>query len=211
MDELGADEKESPALADQQGRADQGPSPRHEAPVIQVKATHPIPLASLAITISAFAVWAWWSTHSLSAEVFRRCHRSVQIAEDAARIRHLRGIPQAIREGDAPETWLLERVSNAMQSAGLTPQHLVSTAPQPSRAIDGSDLSELTQSLELESVSIQDLTRFAAALSDSGSVVRVSEIQLRARPSDPKWNAELGTSCLTAAPLRVRMDVTKGH
>lgn len=161
-------------------------------------------LVSFAIAIAAMSLWAWWSTRSLSAKVSLQCQQAGQINADAARIVQLRDIPQSIRESDASESWLLERVTKAMQDAGLATQQLVSTAPQPSRSIDGSDLSEVTQSLELESISLAELTRFASALQDSKPLVRVSEIQLRARPNDTNWNAEVGVSCL-AGPIRTQV------
>ena len=156
-------------------------------------------LLILTLIVAALAFGAWRSDRALSVEVAHRQQRTIQMAADTARIIQLRGIPQAVREAGASETWILERVTNAMQAAGITPQQLVSTAPQPARPLEGTELREVTQSLELENVSLGDLTRFSAALRESKPIVRISELQLRARPGASNWNAELGVSCLTTA------------
>ena len=98
---------------------------------------------------------------------------------------------------------ILERVTRAMQKAGLNTDTLISTLPQPPRRPPGSDHAEVVNRLVFEQVTLEALTRFCHALVARNTELTVSGLHLRAGPQPSLWNADVSVSYWLAAPRGV--------
>lgn len=143
----------------------------------------------LTVAITALA-WLAIDTRALRAVVSARQTRAKALAADLIGCALHRARPASAADtADAPRD-LVERVVAAMREAQIDPACLVSTLAQPGRG-SGSDANAPAQRLILENVEIEPLCRFAGALTSTTTGLRISALQVRARPEIGRWNAEL--------------------
>ncbi len=140
-------------------------------------------------------------SHSVAVQA--RETRAAQVAADARAIAALRVKPQQATETGLQLSDILERVTRAMQRAGLRADTLISTLAQPPRRAPGSEQAEVVHRLVFEQVTLEALTRFCHALLAHNAELTVSGLHLRAGPQPSLWNADVSVSYWLAAPRGV--------
>jgi hypothetical protein len=165
-------------------------------------APHRRALLTLAVCAAALtlAITLWIATRAQAAELALRQSRAVQVAADAGAIAQLRGRPRQATEVGLKREDLLERVNRATQAAGLPPEKLISTDPQPARRVPGSDHAEVTCRLVFEGVALEHLVHFCYALTSANPELRVAAIQLRSGQDSSRWNADVSLAYWILAP-----------
>lgn len=133
----------------------------------------------------------------------QRQARAAAVAADAEAIARLQRLPTQAAETGLPSSDLLQCVSQAMQTAGLPADALVSTLPQPPRRLPNSDHAEIVHRLLFEGVSLECLTRFGFALTHE-SALHLSALQLRAGRERESWDADVSVSYWVLAPAPSR-------
>jgi hypothetical protein len=128
--------------------------------------------------------------------------RTAGLVADSQAIMALRQRPREVSETGLPRSDLLGRVNRAMRSAGLAPDTLASTLPQPPRARPGSERAEVVNRLLFEGVRLEPLVRFCHALTENSPELRISGIQLRAEGDRERWDADVSVSYWIVTPAR---------
>ncbi len=160
-------------------------------------------LLSVASVVAAFlCLLLWHSTSALAGELDTREARAGQLAADAQAIAAQRQRPQEVSETGLLRSDLLDRVNRAMQTAGLSPETLISTLPQPPRSHPGSDQAEVVNRLLFENVPLDRLVRFCHALTIENAELHIAAIQLRAGKDRHTWSADVSVSYWVVSPLR---------
>lgn len=153
-------------------------------------------LSGAALVAGVLCMLMWVSTRATAGDLANRTRRAGALAQDARTIASLRARPLQATEVGLQLSDLLDRVGQAMRTAGIPADALISTLPQPPRRMSGSDHAEVVHRLVFKGVTMEGLVRFGYALKADNPQLSVTGVQLRPGAGPQGWQAEAEISYL---------------
>ncbi len=157
-------------------------------------------LSGAALVGGVLCMLVWTSTRATAGDLANRTRRAGALAQDARTIASLRTRPLQATEVGLQLSDLLERVGQAMRTAGISADALISTLPQPPRRLPGSEHAEVAHRLVFRGVTMEGVVRFGYALTAANPQLSVTGIQLRPEAGTRGWQAEVSIAYLVMEP-----------
>ncbi|MCA9243884.1 MAG: hypothetical protein KDA32_08030 [Phycisphaerales bacterium] len=127
------------------------------------------------------------SARNAERELKARQTATITLAADAKIIHARRAMTAPIVMEGFEQRDLIERVTVAMNRAGIASQALRSTLPEPPRKARGAEFSDVVTRLQFDDLTLEAIGRFCFALIDANPELSIQSLETRATKDPLRW------------------------
>ena len=196
-----------PAPADppptEQGQAQEPAPERSIQPRLRFNPRTALLLTVAVLALTALAAWLQWRSLRSARSAYQT--QSVALARmqaDAQRITALQHTPQRAADRKRPNEELLAQIEHALKTANVPLALWQDSIPQPAQRLPQSPYQRFSTRLYFETVTLEQITRFAHTLLAADPSLAVASLHLAApaRTDSTSWNIDLTVSYLVYTP-----------